>query len=71
MYLLHYRKLDLLQSGIQESFSISIQTMVTFLVLNIMVFYFEWRLALYLLGNLPIGIIGNLMVQQVRVYVIV
>ena len=71
MYILHFRKLDLLQSGIQESFSISIQTMVTFFVLNIMVFYFEWRLALYLLGNWPLGIIGGLMVQQVRAYVIV
>ena len=42
---------------------------MTFSVLNIMVFYFEWRLALYLLGNWPLGIIGSIITQQVRMYV--
>ena len=42
--------------------------MVTFFVLNIMVFYYEWRLGLYLLGNWPFALIGNMVLQQVILY---
>ena len=57
-----------MQSGIQESFPIAIQAMVTFFVLNIMVFYFEWRLGLYRLGNWPFVLIFNAMLRQVILY---
>jgi len=60
-----FRKLDQLQSGIQEHFSIAFQTAVTFLALNILVFYYEWRLALFLMSTWPLGIIASILLQQV------
>ena len=42
--------------------------MVTFLTLNILVFYFEWRLALYLLFNFPLAFIGTALIQRVIIY---
>jgi len=59
------RKLNELQPGIQESFSIAIQYLITFFVLNILMFYYEWRLGLYLLGFWPLAFIANAMFQQV------
>ena len=60
-----FRKLDLLQPGIQESFSIAIQTMITFFGLNMLPFYYEWRLALFLMGSWPLGMAGGLLLQLV------
>ena len=64
----HSRKLDQIQPGIQESFPIAIQAFVTFFILNIMVFYYEWRLGLYLLGNWPLVMISNVVLRQVILF---
>ena len=63
-----FRKLDLLQPGIQETFSIAVQTLITFLALNILSFYYEWRLALFLVINWPLGMIASVVMQQVSLY---
>ena len=59
------RKLDQLEGGIGESFSITFQVTISVLILTALSFYYEWRTALALLINWPIAIIAGIFLQQV------
>ena len=67
----YFRKLDTLQPGIQESTSVAFQNLMSFMVLNILVFYYEWRLALFLLLNFPLAMMITAVLQLVIIYVYV
>ena len=63
-----FRKLDLLQPGLQETISVAFQTMMTFLIFTVLAFYYEWRLALFHLFNFPLGMMGTALFQLVSDY---
>lgn len=60
-----HRKLDQLEGGLGESFSITFQTMISVLILTILSFYYEWHTALVFLGNWPIAVTAGVFLQQV------
>ena len=45
--------------------SVAFQTVMSFLALNVLVFYFEWRLALFLLLNFPLAMVTAATLQLV------
>lgn len=59
------RKLDQLEGGVGESFSITFQTMISVLILTVLSFYYEWHVALVFLGNWPIAVTAGVFLQQV------
>lgn len=63
--LMWYRKLDQLECGLGESFSITFQTMMSVLILTALSFYYEWHTALVFLGNWPIAVTAGVFLQQV------
>ena len=64
----YFRKLDTLQPGIQESMSVAFQNVMSFMVLSVLVFYYEWRLALLLSLNFPLAMMITAVLQLVIIY---
>ena len=60
-----YRKLDQLEGGLGESFSITFQSTISVLILTVLSFYYEWHTALVFLGNWPIAVTAGIFLQQV------
>lgn len=61
-----YRKLDQLEGGLGESFSITFQSMISVLILTVLSFYYEWHTALVFLGNWPIAVTAGVFLQQME-----
>ena len=63
---LYCRKLDKLHSGLGESLAITFQSIVTYISLTVIVYYYEWKVALTALGAMPFAILGGVFLQKVN-----
>ena len=64
MYL-YCRKLGKLHSGLGESLAITFQSIVVYISLTAIVYYYEWKVALTTLGAMPFAILGGVFLQKV------
>jgi len=55
----------MLSSGLGESLPLTYQTLLTFLILSALQFYYEWRVALFFLGSWPAAGLGGFFLQKV------